>query len=234
MHRLVLFDIDNTLISIGSGNLPQQRAMNRAFELTRGIPDVFEDVAFTGGIDLPLMMEVYRKWDLMPEESDTLPDTSAFQAAYFDHLARNLDDWTGGGVCPGVPELLEALSSDGWVRLGLETGNFREAAFIKLRRYGLDGYFQYGGFGGDHMEKWQVVAAAIERCQETSGQVYGPGEPVSETNFKGETIRIWERMRRLCSVRWHYIVGRIAGEKPEVALRGFRMLVEVGDPHSGR
>ena len=80
------------------------------------------------------------------------------------------------------------------------------------------------------MEKWQVVAAAIERCQETSGQVYGPGEPVSETNFKGETIRIWERMRRLCSVRWHYIVGRIAGGKPEVALRGSECWLRLETP----
>ncbi len=176
MQRLVLFDIDNTLISIGSGNLPQRRAMNQAFELAYGVPDAFEDVAFTGGMDLPLMMEVYGMWGLIPKEWGTLPDMSGFKAAYFDHLARNLDDWTGGEVCPGVPDLLEALSSDGRGQLGLETGNFREAAFIKLRRYGLDRYFSDGGFGGEHMEKRQVVAAAVERCQEASGLVYGVGE----------------------------------------------------------
>ena len=176
MPRLVLFDIDNTLISIGSGNLPQRRAMNRAFEEIHGVPDAFEDVAFTGGMDLPLMIEVYRKWGLVPGGLEVLPDMSAFQAAYFDHLARNLDDWTGGEVCPGVPDLLQALSPDGRVRLGLETGNFRETAFIKLRRYGLDGYFAEGGFGGDHMEKRDVVAAAIERYHAASGLVYGPGE----------------------------------------------------------
>ena len=172
MPRLVLFDIDNTLISIGSGNLPQRQAMNRAFELAHGVADPFDHVAFTGGMDLPLMIEVYRTWGLMSEESNTLPDMSAFQAAYFDHPVRNLEDWTEGGVCPGVLELLEALSSDGRVQLGLETGNFREAAFIKLRRYGLDGYFREGGFGGEHMEKRHVVAAAIKRWQEASGLVY--------------------------------------------------------------
>ena len=176
MQRLVLFDIDNTLISIGSGNLPQLRAMNAAFERAHGTPYAFGDAAFTGGMDLPLMVEVYRRWGLMPDGSEALLDMSAFKEAYFDDLARNLDGWSEGEVCPGVPELLEALSSDGRVQLGLETGNFREAAFIKLRRYGLDGYFQYGGFGGDHLEKWQVVAAAIERCQEASGLVYGAGE----------------------------------------------------------
>ena len=178
MQLLVLFDIDNTLIGINSGNLPQRRAMNRAFEQVHGFPDAFENIAFTGGIDLPLMMEVYRNRGLTPEDSEALPDMSGFKEAYFDNLERNLDDWTEGEVCPGVPELLEALSSDGRVQLGLVTGNFREAAFIKLNRYGLDGYFQEGGFGGEHMEKQQVVADAIERCQEASGLVYGAGEVV--------------------------------------------------------
>ena len=176
MQSLVLFDIDNTLISINAGNRPQRRAMNRAFEEVHGVPDAFEDVAFTGGMDLPLMMEVFRKWGLMSGGLETLPDMSAFMAAYFDHLARNLDDWTEGEVCPGVLDLLEALASDRKVQLGLETGNFREAAFIKLRRYGLDGCFQEGGFGDDHMDKRQVVAAAIQLCQEASGLVYGRDE----------------------------------------------------------
>lgn len=176
MRRLIIFDIDNTLISIGSGNLTQRRAMNAAFERVHGIPDAFEDFPFTGGMDLPLMMEVYRRWGLMAEESEILPDMSAFKAAYFEGLARNLNDWLGGSICPGVSDLLAALHADPRVQLGLETGNFRQAAFIKLRRYGLDGYFQEGGFGGDHTEKWQVVAAAIERCQEVSGLVYGAGK----------------------------------------------------------
>ena len=176
MRRLVLFDIDNTLISIGSGNLPQRRAMNAAFERAHGIPDAFEGVPFTGGMDLPLMMEVYQKRGLIPEGSEIPPDMSAFKAAYFEGLARNLDDWLGGSICHGEPDLLAALDADPRAQLGLETGNFREAAFIKLGRYGLDGFFQEGGFGGDHMEKRQVVVAAIERCQEVSGLVYGAGE----------------------------------------------------------
>ncbi len=92
MQRLALFDIDNTLISIGSGNLKQRRAMNAAFERSHGIPDASEHVPFTGGMDLPLMMMVYRKWGLIPEGFPTPPDMSAFKAAYFEDLARNLQD----------------------------------------------------------------------------------------------------------------------------------------------
>ena len=104
------------------------------------------------------------------------PRLSDFKAAYFDHLTRLLETWPEGVVCPGVPDLLQALDLDPRVQLGLETGNFREAAFIKLRRYGLDVFFEDGGFGGDYIERSQVVAGAIASCQETSGRTYSPGE----------------------------------------------------------
>ena len=176
MQRLVLFDIDQTLVSIGDGNRPQRQALNSAFEQVHGFPQAFEDVAFTGGLDLPLMVEVYRKWGLMSGGLGDLPGLSDFKAAYFDRFTTALEAWTGGEICRGVPELLEALTSDPRVQLGLETGNFREAAFIKLRRYGLDRFFDAGGFGGDYTDRGQVVAGAIASCQEESGRTYSPRE----------------------------------------------------------
>ena len=68
---------------------------------------------------------------------------------------------------------MAALASATGVQMGLATGNFRESAFIKLRRYGLDSYFREGGFGGDHPERPAVVADAIEKCQAISGKL-GP------------------------------------------------------------
>ena len=56
--------------------------------------------------------------------------------------------------------------------MGLATGNFRESAFIKLHKYGLDTFFKEGGFGGDHPNRPEVVADAILKCQTLSGMVY--------------------------------------------------------------
>ena len=94
------------------------------------------------------------------------------------NFGRRVEVWEEGVICAGVPDLLEALRSDHRVQLGLETGNFREAAFIKLRRYGLDAFFEGGGFGGDYSERSQVVASAIVSCQERSGRSYGPKEVI--------------------------------------------------------
>ena len=173
MQRLVLFDVDLTLITTTGCNL---LALNSAFEQVHRIPDAFNDVVFGGGLDLPLMTEMYRKWGLTKGNPNELPDLSEFKAVYFDHLVRRLETWTDGYMCPGARALLEALAREPGVQLGLETGNFREAAFIKLRRFGLDTYFDEGGFGGDWMTRTEVVADAIARCQAISGRVYDPGE----------------------------------------------------------
>ena len=138
LQRLVLFDVDLTLIATTEGNL---LSLNSAFEQVHVIPDAFNAVVFGGGLDLPLMTEMYKKWGLTKGNPDEPPDLSDFKAVYFDHLLRRLETWTDGYMCPGARDLLEALAREPGVQLGLETGNFREAAFIKLRRFGLDTFF---------------------------------------------------------------------------------------------
>ena len=173
MQRLVLFDVDLTLVTLTGCNL---LALNSAFEEVHGIPDAFDGVVFGGGLDLPLTTEMYKKWGISRSDSHATPDLSAFKAVYFDHLARGLEKWTEGYACPGARNLLEALAREPGVQLGLETGNFREAAFIKLRKFGLDTFFEEGGFGGDWMTRTEVVADAIAKCQALAGKTYDLGE----------------------------------------------------------
>ena len=165
MQRLILFDVDQTLLSTRGGD---RKALNTAFSELYGIEDAFEGVGFGGRMDLSIMAEVYRINEVA-EDDRRLDD---FKSRYFEHLERILPEWENGIVCPGVRDLLMALDSSKDVRLGLATGNFREAAFIKLQRYGLDGFFEEGGFGGDHPERPEVVADAIAKCQALADTVY--------------------------------------------------------------
>ena len=169
MQRLILFDVDQTLLSTRGGD---RKALNTAFSEMHGIENAFEGVGFGGRMDLSIMAEVYRINSV--SEGDRRLDE--FKSTYFELLAEVLPDWNEGIVYPGVRELLSILESEYGVQLGLATGNFREAAFIKLRRYGLDGYFAEGGFGGDHPERPAVVADAIARCRALSGKSYGREE----------------------------------------------------------
>jgi phosphoglycolate phosphatase-like HAD superfamily hydrolase len=72
-----------------------------------------------------------------------------------------------GRLMPGFPELLAALREAG-ARLGLATGNFSEAARIKLEHFGLGGFFEGGGFGEESVERSDVVASAIRAVADGS------------------------------------------------------------------
>ena len=163
MHRLILFDVDQTLISTRGGD---RKALNDTFQELHGIDDAFEGISFGGRMDLSIMDQVYSHWGVA-EGDRSLGD---FKARYFELLELVLKDWEMGIVYPGIPELLRALDSRAGVQIGLATGNFRESAFIKLRKYGLDSFFEEGGFGGDHPNRPEVVADAIVKCQTLSGR----------------------------------------------------------------
>ena len=165
MQRLILFDVDQTLISTRGGD---RKALNTTFQELHDIEDAFEGMSFGGRMDLSIMDQVYSHWGVA-EGNRSLGD---FKARYFELLEQILKDWEMGIVYPGIAELLSALDSRVGVQLGLATGNFRESAFIKLRKYGLDTFFEEGGFGGDHPNRPEVVADAIVKCQTLSGRVY--------------------------------------------------------------
>ena len=72
---------------------------------------------------------------------------------------------TGGkGVVPGVRELLDATRRHPHLHLALVTGNYREAAAIKLRYFDLWQYFRFGAFSDDAADRNHLVPIACERA----------------------------------------------------------------------
>jgi phosphoglycolate phosphatase-like HAD superfamily hydrolase len=163
MPRIILFDVDNTLLYTGgAGSL----AMRRAFERLYGIEDGFRRVEFSGRTDWAILLDALRAHELLDGDADDermRAEIERFLQHYYELLPVALAE-TEGRVMPGVPELLEALVAEGGdARMGLATGNFREAAFMKLRHYALRDHLHEGGFGDDAEDRGEVVAAAIER-----------------------------------------------------------------------
>jgi len=62
------------------------------------------------------------------------------------------------------------------VVLGLLTGNFREAAYLKLQQYGLHHYFDFGGFGDLHTGRNEVAREALRRVHSRLGIDFDPGD----------------------------------------------------------
>lgn len=157
---LILFDIDGTLLLSGRAGL---RAMTRAFEKTFGVADAFRGEHFGGRTDWYLVSMALR--------NAGLPDTAAaherFRANYFPLLAEEIQHPGTGhyGLMPGARELLEALHDLDEVHLALLTGNYREAAEIKLSHFEIWDFFEWGAFSDDHHDRNELVPIARSRAE---------------------------------------------------------------------
>jgi phosphoglycolate phosphatase len=164
LARLFLFDIDNTLLNSGGAGA---RAMTLAFEELFGVADAFAGIEYTGRSDIAIFRDAALAHGL--DVDGRFPELLArFRDAYFRVLPQTLRQTTGR-VMPGMPEVLTALQATPGAQVGLATGNFSLSARLKLEYYGLDRFFQTGGFGEDSDERPEIVARAIDRLTALAG-----------------------------------------------------------------
>jgi phosphoglycolate phosphatase len=159
--KVILFDIDNTLLYTGGAG---SHAMNLAFDEIFGIPDGFARVEFSGRTDLWILAQGLAEHGI---EGGPDKHLERLTRRYYEILPQTLAE-RDGYLMPGFPALLAALREAG-ATLGLATGNFREGARIKLEYYGLSEFFEGGGFGEESLERADVVGAAIRQVANGSG-----------------------------------------------------------------
>lgn len=159
-HRLVLFDIDGTLIHTGGAG---SRAMTRAFAEACQIDQAFDGIPVPGRTDTIILADAVAKWGL--EGGPRF--VTAFQETYYRCLAEELSSLppSAPGVLPGVVDLLDRLTQHPSFSVGLLTGNYAASARLKLDRFGLWGYFPFGAFGDDAAERHDLVRVAVERAR---------------------------------------------------------------------
>jgi phosphoglycolate phosphatase-like HAD superfamily hydrolase len=158
MAHLVLFDIDLTLMRL---NGVGRAAMTAALLEMAGIEDGLAGIDFAGRTDRWILRQALEAAEgYAPEDFEAF--LTDFDGRYLPLLQSHFSE-LGGELLPGVIPLLERLAAMPNVRLGLATGNLRNAAWFKLKAFGLDGYFRDGGFADDAEERHDLVATAIER-----------------------------------------------------------------------
>lgn len=163
MTRLVLFDIDGTLIRTGGAGV---HAFGRTAELLYGVPGVAERTHFHGRTDTALVREFFvnnglqgRSWHIRH-----------FLDAYVFLLDQRLRE-NPGEVCPGVAAMLVALRNlPEPPALGLLTGNIRLGAKIKLAAHSLWGDWVCGAFADDHEDRNQLARIARDRASRQLGR----------------------------------------------------------------
>jgi phosphoglycolate phosphatase-like HAD superfamily hydrolase len=157
---LILFDIDGTLLLTGRAG---QRAMTYAFHEVYGVPDAFTSVAMAGRTDTSLVSQAMQQYGI----PDTAESHEKFRTAYLDKLATEIHLPGVGrkGVMPGARQLLAALSDHRHLHVALLTGNYRDAAVIKLTYFDLWVHFAWGAFSDDAGDRRRLVPIARERAK---------------------------------------------------------------------
>ena len=156
--RLLLFDIDGTLLDTqGAGLSALLNAAEEVFAVSR---DELPPLDLAGATDGGVVRKLFADAGV----SMTAALADRYRLVYLRHLQQQLHapDFTGH-LLPGVPELLAGLHADESLHLGLLTGNLRHGAFLKIRRLGIDSYFEEGAFGDDAEDRNLLGPIAVRR-----------------------------------------------------------------------
>jgi phosphoglycolate phosphatase-like HAD superfamily hydrolase len=170
--RLLLFDVDGTLVHSGGQAKP---AFAEAMVAVYGATGPIETFDFSGKTDGQIVVELLGAAGLGRAAIDA--GLARLRAAYLERLERRYDP-ARARVLPGVRALLAALAARADVALGLLTGNFAGGARIKLAPLGLLDYFAFGGFGDDAFDRRDLPPVALERARRHLGREIGAAETV--------------------------------------------------------
>ena len=176
MRRLVLWDIDGTLVQAGDVG---RDIFTEAFQAVLGrAPDQVAAcmLAMAGRTDPEIALEFLAAHEIaeaegerhLPAFSEALATALAAKAALIRERGRAL---------PGAREMLAALGRSDGVVQSLLTGNVQPNALLKLASFELDGYldFDVGGFGSDNRHRPSLVEVARAKAEGKYGTAFaGP------------------------------------------------------------
>jgi phosphoglycolate phosphatase len=175
--RLLLFDIDGTLIHSGGAGV---RALKSAFKERFGVADDLHGIEIAGMTDSGIVVSILKKNDI-PATNENI---GAFLDSYVHFLSLELPR-RKGKLLPGVLDLLEKLKSRPQLVLGLLTGNVSRGARLKLEHYGVWHFFEFGAFADDHQDRNRLGSFARVRAKEKHGREFSP----SQIDVIGDTPR---------------------------------------------
>jgi phosphoglycolate phosphatase len=168
MQKLVLFDVDGTLLNtLGAGRAAMVTAMRAVYGETGPV----DDYDFHGKTDPAIVRELLRAAGCTDGRIE-----SGFEQLwrlYYLELEKELAARDGRVfVYAGVRELLEWVSRDQRFVAGLVTGNMEPGAWQKLRACGLEGRFRFGAFGSDSERREDLPPLAADRAAEILGRPF--------------------------------------------------------------
>src|SRR5918996_1292372 len=175
-HRILLFDIDGTLVSTGGAGAV---AWRRAFEELHGIPADIGKFTDAGMTDPDVGAKTF---EAVIGRKPSAHELAQLVQRRLEHLPDAVAESEGYKVLPGVPERLRQLSRDGHL-LGIITGNGDGAAHIKLARGDLNRWFTFGAYASAGVDRPGIVRQAVRRGE----AMFGDDVPNTQIFVIGDT-----------------------------------------------
>ena len=164
MNKLVLFDIDKTLLV---GSTFHYTALKDALSEVYGIKNPKAVKKMQGMTDLKIICETLSQenMDLQTIKAGLDECMELMYLKFSDALQKN-----DLKVLDGVKILLENLQRLK-IPMGLVTGNIEAIAWLKLEKVGLKKYFKFGGFGDKIIKRSGLVKNALDASANNLGIV---------------------------------------------------------------
>src|SRR5262245_39565895 len=138
--------------------------MALAFEELFAVPDAFASMHTAGRTDAWILTDAATVHNVPHGE------LARFRDVYVSHLVTEIEKpGPRKGVMPGVRPLLDALARRADVFLALLTGNYEDAARLKLEYFDLWRYFRCGAFGDEAPNRNGLLPEALSRIRACGG-----------------------------------------------------------------
>jgi len=159
MKRLVLFDIDGTLVRRAGPH--HREALVEAVRRVTGLETTTDNVPVVGMLDGDILTQ------MLSNAGATRAEIRRHMPNMMEHAqriyVRRCPDLRKK-VCPGARMLLYRLSRSG-VSTGLVTGNLTRIGWKKMERTGLRQYLQFGAFAELARDRAGLVRIAVREAR---------------------------------------------------------------------
>ena len=218
MRKLVLFDIDGTLVRRAGPH--HREALCVGIHRVTGIRTTTDGIPVQGMLDPDILTEMLKREGVKAAQiRELLPEIQRRAENYYLKVCPPLDD----KHCPAVEEVLKRLARRR-ILLGLVTGNLTKIGWRKLHRAGLRYYFCFGAFGEMAKTRGGLVKIAVRHAR-NEGWIERDAPISLIGDAPQDIIAARENGIRAISVKTGITpVEELEAQRPDVLLRDLREL----------
>jgi phosphoglycolate phosphatase len=203
VHRVVLWDIDGTLIDVvGAKRDKHAEAVMDVVGLWPTSP-----IRTSGMTDLQIIDVLARSVGIELSEATRLDIMKRLAELTYEHLAE-----AHVGELSGVRQAIHMVSRRGWTN-GLLTGNTCLRAQLKLSRIDLWTAFACGFFGDEALDRFHLVSHCAQQLREVGAY----GVVIGDTPLDIEAAHC-AGLPVLAVATGHYNLSELAGSGPDLAV----------------